>query len=128
MNTFERTCPLDGMILNALGGGVIGNTTGSGPVIEGSSPSPRAWVGYYPALLAPSSSGLGRRPLKPVTPVRIRSGLPLLGVAIRSRNSGLLASCRHRSDPCSEPSHQVPMNLRRDRLRGRKAFSHAGEP
>ncbi len=26
--------------------------------------------------MAPSSSGLGRRPLKPVTPVRIRSGLP----------------------------------------------------
>src|ERR1051326_1415686 len=26
--------------------------------------------------LAPSSSGLGRRPLKAVTPVRIRSGLP----------------------------------------------------
>ena len=30
------------MLNVALGGGVIGNTTGSGPVIEGSSPSPRA--------------------------------------------------------------------------------------
>ena len=28
-----------------IGGGVIGNTAGSGPVIEGSSPSPRARVG-----------------------------------------------------------------------------------
>src|SRR5438552_4620823 len=50
-----------------FGGGVIGNTAGSGPVIGGSSPPPRA--------LAPSSSGLGRRPLKAVTAVRIRSGL-----------------------------------------------------
>ena len=66
-----------GMLKGALGGGVIGNTTGSGPVIEGSSPSPRAKSGYHPVLLAPSSSGLGRRPLKPVTPVRTRSGLPL---------------------------------------------------
>ena len=65
------------MLKGALGGGVIGNTTGSGSVIEGSSPSPRAKSGYHPVLLAPSSSGLGRRPLKPVTPVRIRSGLPL---------------------------------------------------
>ena len=64
------------MLNVALGGGVIGNTTGSGPVIEGSSPSPRAKVGYHPSQWAPSSSGLGRRPLKPVTPVRIRSGLP----------------------------------------------------
>ena len=64
------------MLCGALGGGVIGNTTGSGPVIEGSSPSPRAKVGYHPPEWAPSSSGLGRRPLKPVTPVRIRSGLP----------------------------------------------------
>ena len=64
------------MLCGALGGGVIGNTTGSGPVIEGSSPSPRAKVGYHPPKWAPSSSGLGRRPLKPVTPVRIRSGLP----------------------------------------------------
>ena len=65
------------MLVDALGGGVIGNTTGSGSVIEGSSPSPRARAGYAPGLLAPSSSGLGRRPLKPVTPVRTRSGLPL---------------------------------------------------
>src|SRR5580704_17771163 len=31
--------------LHPFGGGVIGNTTGSGPVIEGSSPSPRAPAG-----------------------------------------------------------------------------------
>ena len=29
-------------ILGSVGGGVIGNTAGSGPVVEGSSPSPRA--------------------------------------------------------------------------------------
>ena len=57
-----------------FGGGVIGNTAGSGPVVEGSSPSPRAKVvSLLPS--APSSSGLGRWPLKPVTPVQIRSGL-----------------------------------------------------
>src|SRR6185437_6235179 len=31
--------------VHPFGGGVIGNTTGSGPVIEGSSPSPRAPAG-----------------------------------------------------------------------------------
>lgn len=77
MKRSERVCRRAAMLRDALGGGVIGNTTGSGPVIEGSSPSPRARVEYSSALLAPSSSGLGRRPLKPVTPVRIRSGLPL---------------------------------------------------
>src|SRR5581483_477504 len=30
------------LMAHLFGGGVIGNTTGSGPVIEGSSPSPRA--------------------------------------------------------------------------------------
>jgi hypothetical protein len=80
-----------------FGGGVIGNTTGSGPVIEGSSPSPRAGrtavtprfdpeptsVSLRPArpscgrasVAPPSSSGLGRRPLKAVTAVQIRSGV-----------------------------------------------------
>ena len=37
------------MLKGALGGGVIGNTTGSGPVIEGSSPSPRAGPVIIPA-------------------------------------------------------------------------------
>ena len=54
-----------------IGDGVIGNTMGSGPIIEGSSPSPRA----NRLNLAPSSRGLGRCPLKAETPVRIRSGL-----------------------------------------------------
>ena len=56
--------------LLTFGDSVIGNTMGSGPIIEGSSPSPRA--------LAPSSRGLGRRPLKAETPVQIRSGLLVL--------------------------------------------------
>jgi hypothetical protein len=54
-----------------VGCGVIGSPTGSGPVSLGSSPGTPA------SRLAPSSSGLGRRPLKAVAPVRIRSGLPL---------------------------------------------------
>src|ERR1700749_2119226 len=35
-----------------------------------------------PPNTVPSSSGLGRRPLKAVTPVRLRSGLPLQAVRI----------------------------------------------
>ena len=58
-----------------FGGGVIGNTAGSGPVIGGSSPPPRAVRIEGFGHLAPSSSGLGRRPLKPETPVRTWSGL-----------------------------------------------------
>ena len=57
-----------------FGGGVIGNTTGSGPVFGGSSPPPRARR-HHADSPAPSSSGLGRRPLKAVTAVRICSGL-----------------------------------------------------
>ena len=43
------------LIVHPFGGGVIGNTTGSGPVIEGSSPSPRA----------PAESS-GKPPLGPI--------------------------------------------------------------
>src|SRR5918996_3081442 len=55
----------------SLGCGVIGSPTGSGPVSLGSSPGTPA----PQRNKAPSSSGLGRRPLKAVAPVRIRSGL-----------------------------------------------------
>ena len=55
----------------ALGCGVIGSPTGSGPVSLGSSPGTPA----APPPTAPSSSGLGHRPLKAATAVRIRSGL-----------------------------------------------------
>ena len=67
--------------LNAhpFGGGVIGNTTGSGPVIEGSSPSPRAPAASVTChgdhRSAPSSRGLGHHPLKVATRVRIPLGL-----------------------------------------------------
>ena len=67
--------------LNAhpFGGGVIGNTTGSGPVIEGSSPSPRAPAAsatcHGDHRSAPSSRGLGHHPLKVATRVRIPLGL-----------------------------------------------------
>src|SRR5262249_54528837 len=72
-----------------MGYGVIGSPTGSGPVSLGSSPGTPATcaqrggrpVAARVALLtarmclAPSSSGPGRRPLKAVAPVQIRSGL-----------------------------------------------------
>jgi len=66
---------------STFGGGVIGNTTGSGPVIGGSSPPPRACTpaqdlrairGDQP----PSSSGLGHHPLKVAARVRIPLGVP----------------------------------------------------
>ena len=82
----------------SLGCGVIGSPTGSGPVSLGSSPGtpaqqcseahrpPHELAGLSDGTVpssgpphsttAPSSSGLGRRPLKAVAPVRIRSGLP----------------------------------------------------
>ena len=64
-----------------FGGGVIGNTAGSGPVIGGSSPSPgareRPLVPSAAAYgTAPSSSGLGHHPLKVAARVRIPLGLP----------------------------------------------------
>ena len=52
-----------------VGGSFSGRTAGSGPANQGSSPCP-------PAILVPSSSGLGRRPLTPVTRVRVPLGLP----------------------------------------------------
>src|SRR5882757_10779446 len=80
-----------------MGYGVIGSTTDSGSVSLGSSPGTPARgtqsdvLGYRPArkqVLAPSSSGLGRRPLKAVARVRIPSGL-------QDRGSPVPAS-RHR--------------------------------
>ena len=81
-----------------FGGGVIGNTAGSGPVIGGSSPPPRALmtadapsgrsVGSVTIVRpdghpAPSSSGLGHHPLKVETRVRIPLGLPGFALVIR---------------------------------------------
>ena len=78
--------------LATVGYGVIGSPTGSGPVSLGSSPGTPAgsaaaadrrlaelhrWL--RPARMAPSSSGLGHRPLKAATAVQIRSGLQQLG-------------------------------------------------
>lgn len=59
-----------------IGSGVIGSTTGSGPVSRGSSPLSRAGGPARRLAAAPSSRGLGRRPLKAETPVQIWSGLP----------------------------------------------------
>ena len=58
-----------------------------------------------PAIIsAPSSRGLGRRPLKAVTPVRIRSGL--LGTRVparRKRESGALVAFTPGDDPPDPP-------------------------
>ena len=65
-------------IAEPFGGGVIGNTTGSGPVIQGSSPCPRAIAvdGLMSiAFEVPSSSGPGHHPLKVEARVRIPLGL-----------------------------------------------------
>ena len=51
------------------GGSFSGRTAGSGPANRGSSPFP-------PAIMVPSSSGLGYRPLTPKTRVRFPLGLP----------------------------------------------------
>src|SRR5262245_63555668 len=66
-----------------MGYGVIGSPTDSGSVSLGSSPGTPAPVGAQldwvpicgPSHTAPLCSGLARRPLKAVAPVRIRSGL-----------------------------------------------------
>jgi hypothetical protein len=66
-----------------MGYGVIGSPTDSGSVSLGSSPGTPAPVGaqfgWVPICgashMAPLCSGLARRPLKAVAPVRIRSGL-----------------------------------------------------
>ena len=83
----------------AFGGGVIGNTAGSGPVIEGSSPSPRARVGKSRPNLVPSSRGRGRRPLKPETPVQIWSGLqnPWSGAIFRLYTASVVSNERRLS-------------------------------
>ena len=62
--------------------GVIGNTTVSGTVILGSSPgrpAAKKFASYKPR----SSSGLGRRPLTPVTRVQIPYGVPPLPPSLR---------------------------------------------
>ena len=82
--------------VHPFGGGVIGNTTGSGPVIRGSSPCPgareRPLVGWAAADgTAPSSSGLGHHPLKVAARVRIPLGLPETPSSERTRSEPLSA-------------------------------------
>ena len=89
----------------SVGYGVIGNTTGSGPVILGSSPSIPAnplrtagdlernsSLGYsslrIKQCLPPLCSGLARRPLTAVAPVRIRSGVQVRKGALTSGTAG----------------------------------------
>src|SRR3954453_8554828 len=65
----------------SLGYGVIGSPADSGSASLGSSPGTPArslWSAFQISLQPPSSSGLGRRPLKAVAAVRIRSGVLLL--------------------------------------------------
>jgi hypothetical protein len=84
-----------------MGYGVIGSPTGSGPVSLGSSPSTPA-IGRksqprleFRSLRPPLCSGLARRPLKAVAPVRIRSGVPAeTGSVLRRRRAGPVRNCR----------------------------------
>jgi hypothetical protein len=78
-----------------MGYGVIGSPTGSGPVSLGSSPSTPAIWSVLPSRLEfrslhgpPLCSGLARRPLKAVAPVRIRSGVRSRRAAPPSGNAG----------------------------------------
>jgi hypothetical protein len=59
---------IEKIIPGEVGGSFSGRTAGSGPANQGSNPCP-------PATMVPSSSGLGRRPLTPVTRVRVPLGL-----------------------------------------------------
>ena len=68
-----------------FGGGVIGNTAGSGPVVGGSSPPPRALHKFLNTIISwiykvwpRSSSGLGRQVLNLVARVRIPYGVQIL--------------------------------------------------
>src|SRR4051812_34544425 len=60
-----------------MGYGVIGSPADSGSASLGSSPGTPAKLAISPVMYVqpPSSSGLGRRPLKAVTPVRTWSGV-----------------------------------------------------
>ena len=76
--TCDRTTPA-GRVSPAFGGGVIGNTTGSGPVIGGSSPppeprSPRSGPGAS-ARRRPTPARARSSPSELVVPVFVRVGL-----------------------------------------------------
>jgi hypothetical protein len=96
-------------MLNAIGGSSSGRTTGSGPVSEGSSPSPPARKSekrkvkreFYPFILflynlnvVLSSRGPGHRPLTAETRVRIPLGLPIEFKACRSSAGFLLCGSK----------------------------------
>ena len=118
-----RKMPVTSGYRQPMGYGVIGNTAVSGSAILGSSPGTPATLATHERLgrhrlaelcwqlgsvLAPSSSGLGRRPLTAVAWVRIPSGLPtVLRGRRNSRFAGLFASAcrgRRRSEPSGEAS------------------------
>ena len=105
----------------AFGGGVIGNTPGSGPVIGGSSPPPRAGGSLSRLHMAPSSSGLGRRPLKAVAPVQIRSGLRVLALGEYVRGNPRLAGV----SACAE--HCAGRVSARSQGESRWVLGHAGD-
>src|SRR6266508_6532627 len=103
-----------------MGYGVIGSPTDSGSVSLGSSPGTPAEgsligraVGFLSATfvaVAPLCSGLARRPLKAVAPVRIRSGLRVSLLAA----CGSFAAVRDVSrgaDPSGPPRTQSACSL-----------------
>ena len=76
--------------------GVIGNTTVSGTVILGSSPGRPAaisWKTIDRVLMPRSSSGLGRRPLTPVTRVQIPYGVLLKASTLHQLRVGCFCVC-----------------------------------
>src|ERR1700753_3356645 len=79
-----------------VGYGVIGSPTDSGSVSLGSSPGTPAQCNAVTSR-APSSSGLGRRPLKAVARVRIPLGLqtPQIPPASKPGGSFLLIGGDH---------------------------------
>jgi hypothetical protein len=119
-----------------MGYGVIGSPTDSGSVSLGSSPG-------TPALIArgtaPSSRGPGRRPLKAVAPVRIRSGLQPWKPPVRRRRTRGFPLCWLRAPTGCRAAFGGPaaagpaLGSQRDRVRGSWAAAgcrtrRGGEP
>ena len=113
-----------------MGYGVIGSPTDSGSVSLGSSPGTPA---PSQDRTAPSSRGPGRRPLKAVAPVRIRSGLhpwhPSAHPSGVSRGDFAL-SCPARTPAASggdpRPLDRPPFGRRPGPLRGRPGHPSGG--
>ena len=97
-----RTCSI---VVRAIPGGVTGNTP--------DSDSGDSRFEALPGSAAPSSSGLGRRPLTAVTRVRLPLGLPSL---VRICGLFFFVSGRLWARCGSEPAATPPKTLRKQRM------------